>query len=572
MKKIINTIIVLLISVIAIAQTPNKISYRAKITDKDSYILADSAVSLRISILNNEDTELFSEEHYVRTDAHGIVNLVIGEGDNQLGSLELCNWLDGINKIKVELDNTGGTNFVISGTQELSSVPLAYNTVRTSKETMSYNDIKDMPQFIQTLSISGDTLIISDGNSVAISNITGWKSDGTNIFSTKKYVGIGVSDNIQNSGGVLNLGGAVLFNQATPTTPTPGLLFYDNTGDGGFYYYNNNGDKKSLNDSVLVKEDIFWEKVGDVNVASSNCIVPYSVSAGEGLDFSSAIPDNYSTFLIADDNIRVLIDDTSEDPEFNNDWQILINDDVSSFFAIRDVTNNSIPFKIVDSDFDSRVEINKYFVNIGAYSLDTGLNVGGNVKADYFVGNGEGIYGIIGGESGDFENITDVEISADTDSNGVGVINFLIGDNSVMLLDLNNVALGNITSNSFLNVDGEFKTDNLNTNLLKTGARYSENIVDDFSDNVTEEINVTDKYILSMQPTIGDVVITGFNSGLTGQVIILINKGTSNVVVQHNGAGSQSFLLPGSANLTISPNSSAKFLFDGTNWMCIQKY
>jgi hypothetical protein len=121
------TITFLLISLLTFAQAPQGISYQAVAFDTSGNPVTNSNVGVRISILDNSATGtlVYEETHTKTTNAQGLFNLNIGQGTPSSGSFSEINW--GINTkfLKVEVDPNGGTNYNITGTNQLMSVPYA---------------------------------------------------------------------------------------------------------------------------------------------------------------------------------------------------------------------------------------------------------------------------------------------------------------------------------------------------------------------------------------------------------------------------------------------------------------
>jgi hypothetical protein len=110
------------------AQAPEKMSYQAVIRDAGENLLVNKAIKVRISVLSGSATGsiVYSETHSVSTNENGLVTLSIGSGTVISGTFSSINWASGIYFIKTETDPTGGTNYSISGTSQLLSVPFAF--------------------------------------------------------------------------------------------------------------------------------------------------------------------------------------------------------------------------------------------------------------------------------------------------------------------------------------------------------------------------------------------------------------------------------------------------------------
>jgi|GEM_PF-639038 hypothetical protein len=126
MKKI-YSIVLFLISVSASAQSPDKMSYQAVLRNIDGTLMKDQAVSIQISILQSSatGTTVYQEDHSPSTNLNGLVSLHIGTGNTTSGTFSAIDWSAGPYFLQTDIDPAGGTNYVISSTTELISVPFA---------------------------------------------------------------------------------------------------------------------------------------------------------------------------------------------------------------------------------------------------------------------------------------------------------------------------------------------------------------------------------------------------------------------------------------------------------------
>lgn len=127
MKKI--TLIALLFCsfTIVFAQVPQKMSYQSVIRKADGSLVVNTSVRIKISILQGSatGTAVYVETQTTTTNANGLATLAIGGGTPTTGTFAGINWASGTYFIKTETDPTGGTNYAISGTSQLLSVPYA---------------------------------------------------------------------------------------------------------------------------------------------------------------------------------------------------------------------------------------------------------------------------------------------------------------------------------------------------------------------------------------------------------------------------------------------------------------
>jgi hypothetical protein len=126
MKRIIS-LCIFLISTAIFAQVPQGISYQAIALNSSGNPVISSNVGIRVSIINTTATGsvLYTETHNKTTNAQGLFNLVIGQGTPTAGTFNTINWSTNAKFLNVEMDVTGGTNYVLVGTTQLLSVPYA---------------------------------------------------------------------------------------------------------------------------------------------------------------------------------------------------------------------------------------------------------------------------------------------------------------------------------------------------------------------------------------------------------------------------------------------------------------
>lgn len=127
MKNFYLSILSLFLSTSLLAQTPQGMSYQAVVRDASGNLLTSQPVGMAISILQGSSlgTTIYAETHTITTNANGLVSFEIGKGTVVQGSLSTIDWGSGPYFVKSETDPNGGSNYTISGTSELLSVPFA---------------------------------------------------------------------------------------------------------------------------------------------------------------------------------------------------------------------------------------------------------------------------------------------------------------------------------------------------------------------------------------------------------------------------------------------------------------
>ena len=111
----------------AFSQAPEKLSYQSVIRRTNNDLVVNQNVRVKISILQGtiSGTAVYVEDHTTSTNSNGLVSLSIGGGNVISGSFSTINWENGPYFVKMEADPTGGSNYTVSGTSQLLSVPYA---------------------------------------------------------------------------------------------------------------------------------------------------------------------------------------------------------------------------------------------------------------------------------------------------------------------------------------------------------------------------------------------------------------------------------------------------------------
>ncbi|MGB0367793.1 MAG: hypothetical protein ACPGU4_07770 [Flavobacteriales bacterium] len=108
------------------AQAPGKFNYQGVARDASGNLLANQNIGLRFTILSGSPTgtnELI-ETHSTTTNDFGLFNVIIGEGTNVFVNAAFS-IATSSHFLKVEMDASGGTNYLTMGTSQLLSVPYA---------------------------------------------------------------------------------------------------------------------------------------------------------------------------------------------------------------------------------------------------------------------------------------------------------------------------------------------------------------------------------------------------------------------------------------------------------------
>ena len=140
MKRLFAVLAIVLLTTTMWAQNPpQKMSFQAVIRDGSGSLVQSHVVGIQIQILQFSEfgAAVYVETHASSTNANGLVTLEIGNGSVILGTFANINWTNGPYFLKTETDPAGGTNYTITGTSQLLSVPYAFyaKTVASYLET-----------------------------------------------------------------------------------------------------------------------------------------------------------------------------------------------------------------------------------------------------------------------------------------------------------------------------------------------------------------------------------------------------------------------------------------------------
>ncbi|MCX6271662.1 MAG: hypothetical protein NTU44_10655 [Bacteroidetes bacterium] len=180
MKKYFVLLVCLLSSYVVFSQSPEAFKYQAVTRGIDGNVLVNQDIQMRLSILAGDPNGgvVYSETHNVTTNEFGLVTLNIGGGTVETGEFSVINWGNNTYYLKIEADETGGSNFQWLGTSQLLSVPYALYAAKTG----------------QTLK-AGDGIIISN-DTISSDAVSPWIKDGNSVYYNEGQggnVGIGTS-------------------------------------------------------------------------------------------------------------------------------------------------------------------------------------------------------------------------------------------------------------------------------------------------------------------------------------------------------------------------------------------
>ena len=169
-------ILAISINFLSYSQAPESFKYQAVIRDGNGAIISNQTVNLQLEILQGGvmGNPVYTEMFQTFSNGYGLVNLEIGTGTTT-DIFAMIDWGNGTYFIRTSLDVAGGTNFTLMGTTQFLSVPYA---LHAETAQYAYNDSvddadNDPLNEIQDISLSGDSLSLSNGSTLDLSNICG---------------------------------------------------------------------------------------------------------------------------------------------------------------------------------------------------------------------------------------------------------------------------------------------------------------------------------------------------------------------------------------------------------------
>jgi len=169
-----------ILSVALTAQAPNKMSYQTVLRDANNNLVASQSVGIQISILQGSTTgnAVYIEDQTPVTNINGLASLLIGTGNATVGNFSNIDWSNGPYFVKTETDLNGGTNYTITGTQELLSVPYALHaktadSLSTERSFLFLRKKATVETVPNSTSVTVNNYDIISSNNITLNNNTG---------------------------------------------------------------------------------------------------------------------------------------------------------------------------------------------------------------------------------------------------------------------------------------------------------------------------------------------------------------------------------------------------------------
>jgi len=215
MKNLFTVVIAVILTASAFSQAPNLISYQAVIRNSSNTLVVSNPVGIQISILQGSPTgtAVYVETQTTSTNANGLISIEIGGGTVVSGNFATINWANGTYFIETQTDPNGGTDFTITGTSQILSVPYALHA-----------------NFADSIKEKEPAFNASVAKAITVSDTTNWSNKLSSytetdpIFSASVANAITVSDTIKWTASIHKIGDSY----------GGGIVFYvDATGQHG---------------------------------------------------------------------------------------------------------------------------------------------------------------------------------------------------------------------------------------------------------------------------------------------------------------------------------------------------
>ncbi|MBL3549816.1 beta strand repeat-containing protein [Chryseobacterium sp. KMC2] len=408
MKKILLLSWILLGFFMGLSQAPEKMSYQAVMRNGVGQLLSNQAIAVKVSILQGSPAgaEVYSERLTGNTNTNGLISLEIGTGTIITGTFASINWSSGNYYLKTETDPAGGTNYTITGTSQLLSVPYAMYAKTAGNSggtfTIPYTNTVNNASTLFSLTNDGDGTSLEGTNNTATSSIAavrgivtstgpgGFSSGVRGINNGTGGLGVGVWGSQNGSGwGIYGV------------TPN-GLGVYGNSSGNGYGVYANSNTGTGLS-------------------ATSNNGIPANIAIFNNANNNNVL--NASTL----GNGTVINVTTS-----GNGTGVFSS--TGSGFAVHGITSAQTSAGIIgDNSGAGEAVVGRTTSDIAGAVV--GRNDGGGYGVRGFIatnatGTGIGVYGQVGlnnstGRAGRFENLNQTNTTNNTfevETNGNGNI------------------------------------------------------------------------------------------------------------------------------------------------------
>jgi hypothetical protein len=393
------------------AQSDQGFNYQAVVQNEQGEIIKDDFVSMRFWIVKgsaNGDI-LYRETHNaIYTGSEGILNLQIGTGSSDVGDFSSIDWSADRHFIRIDLDENNGNDFNQMGITQLMAVPYAMHAFSadggssgddwgsqtvTTDNSINGNGTPSSPLTVNTsavntdnqeLSISGNQLSISNGNTISIpTGGTDADADPTNEIQTLSINGnqLQISD-----GNEIVLPGDA---DANPSNEIQDLSVNTTGSDVNLNISNGNTVSFSISDNdddSLNELQTLSINGTELSISNGNTIsIPTGGTDGDAdptNEFQDlSITENGSTVnvLISDGNGASFNND-DDDADPTNEFQDLSITETGSTVNVSISDGNNVSFNNDDDDADPTNEFQDLSITETGSTINVSISDGNNVS------------------------------------------------------------------------------------------------------------------------------------------------------------------------------------------------
>ena len=297
MRTVLTISFTCLLTFVALAQAPHQFNYQAVARDAQEQVIIGH-IEARFSLHADSEHGVihYIEQHATETNAQGIFNLIIGNGQAVQGQFSDVDWASHQYWIRVEIKAPGEDEFGDMGTSQLLSVPYALHAATSDLKLLEGAGIEIVNQTIhntgdlsetnelQTLNLVGNQLSLSNGGgTVTLPEATSdtWVVSGNTISNSpnNSRVAIGATQSADAKLYVKSTSSdyAVKFDQ---TGDGPALMSQSQDGVAGTFFSNDGtaGVFSSENGHALITDQ------GHVGIGITNPAYPLHIHGTTKMD------------------------------------------------------------------------------------------------------------------------------------------------------------------------------------------------------------------------------------------------------------------------------------------------
>ncbi|MFO0452298.1 MAG: hypothetical protein ACK52I_27195 [Pseudomonadota bacterium] len=219
-------------TMVGFSQSPSSFKYQSVLRDKNSLLIVDKTVSVRISILQSkiDGATIYSETHSTKTSGSGIINLEIGKGVIVSGLFSSIAWGRNLHFVKIEMDPVGGNAFELVGVSQLLSVPYALFSQTSGDEKWD--------SVTGGINFKGGNVGIGNTTPIANIDIVGTGASNASVLTTRNNWSNSISNYTSGDQGFLQAGFLGFRSRGTWQSPT-NIVAGDRIGSFGAAGYAN---------------------------------------------------------------------------------------------------------------------------------------------------------------------------------------------------------------------------------------------------------------------------------------------------------------------------------------------